>query len=694
MPLLFSLLFNSLSAWWLFPCLIFGFGGAWLLYQNSSLKNKNLKWLLFSLRGVLISFLAFLLLAPLLKYIQNRLEKPLIIIAQDASSSILFGQAKGFDSLKYHQDLNSLSSALAKNYDIEILNFGESVNSGFNFKQTEKATNYTSLFTYIKNQFPDRNIGSVVFASDGNYNRGDNQLETIENSKYPIYTIALGDTLPQKDIIVEPTNYNNLVYLGNSYEIEIPVSAYKAKNSNTVLKITTSDGQVKTQSININDDNFRKSFKILLEAKKKGLQKISIEASVIQNELSVKNNKQIIFVDVIDSKEKILLLANAPHPDISAIRQAIETKQNYEVKVAYADDLPSNVNDYGLIIFHNLPSASNSISQLSAQAAQKSKWFIIGEKTNLSTFNQQQNLIIASNANGTQEYIASLNPTFTSFTLTDQAKNSLTNLAPLIAPFATYGLKGEANNLYNLQIGNVKTNAPLLTFSNNNGVKTAALIGEGLWRWRLENFEANENHDAFDELITSTIQYLSAKDDKRKFRVYPIKNRFAESEAIQFNAELYDDAYNLNNQPDVNLDIRGKLGSKYSFLMSKVGSSYQLNAGFLPADEYTFEAKTTLGKVNFKQGGQFLVEEINIELLQTTANHQLLFNMANVSGGEMVYPAQISSLEALLNKNEKVKTVSYEEKSYESLINLKWIFFLLMLMLSLEWFLRKRNGAI
>ena len=694
MPLLFSLLFNNLSAWWLLPCLIFGFGLAWLLYQKSNIDQRNLKLLLFSLRGFLISALAFLLLSPLLKYVQNNLEKPLIIIAQDASSSILTGANKGFDSVKYHQDLNNLQSALAKNYDVEVLNFGDVVNAGFNFKQSEKATNFTSLFTYIKNQFPDRNIGSLIMATDGIYNRGDNQLSNVENSKYPIYTIALGDTLAKKDVVVEPVNYNNLVYLGNSYEIEVPLSAFKAKNSNTVLRISTSDGQSKSQTINFNTDNYRKSFKIVLEAKKKGLQKIIIEASAIQNELSVKNNKQIIYVDVIDSKEKILLLANAPHPDISAIKQAIETKQNYDVKLAFADDLPASIADYGLIIFHNLPSNTNPISNLSAQAVQKSRWFIIGEQTNLTALNQQQNLINAVNRNGLQEYLASFNPTFTSFTLTEEATNSLSNLAPLVAPFATYGLKSEANNLFNAQIGSVKTTAPLLTFSNNNGVKTAALIGEGIWRWRLEDFEKNENHAAFDEFISSTVQYLSAKDDKRKFRVNPVKNRFPESENIQINAELYDDAYNLNNEPDVSLDVKGKLGNKYSFLMSRVGNSYQLNAGFLPADEYTFEAKTKLGKANFKQDGQFLVEEINVELLQTTANHQLLFNMASLSGGKMVYPAQIKSLEDLLTKNEKIKTISYEEKSYESLINLKWIFFLLILILSLEWFLRKRNGAI
>ena len=416
MPLLFSLLFNNLSAWWLLPCLVFGFGLAWLLYQKSSLDQKRIRSILFLLRGFLTSSLAFLLLAPLLKYVQSRLEKPLIIIAQDASSSILISSSNGFDSIKYHQDLKSLQSALANNYDVEVLNFGNKVGSGFNFKQTEQATNYSILFDYIKNQFPDRNIGSLILASDGIYNRGDNQLETIENVKFPVYTIALGDTLAQKDIIVEPVNYNNLVYLGNNYELEIPVSAFKSKGNSTTLSIKTNDGQSKSQVINFNSDSYRKNFKIELEAKRKGLQKIVIEAKPIQNELSIKNNKQIIYVEVIDGKEKILLLTNAPHPDISAINQAINTKQNYEAKVAFADDLPKNLTDFGLIIFHNLPSATHPISNLTTQIQQKSRWYIIGEQTNLSLLNQQQNLINAGTASGSQAYIASFNPSFTSFT--------------------------------------------------------------------------------------------------------------------------------------------------------------------------------------------------------------------------------------------------------------------------------------
>jgi hypothetical protein len=694
MPLLFSLLFNDLSAWFIIPCLLLGFGFAWLLYQKSSLENKNLRYILFAARFFIVSILSFLLLSPLLKSIKQRLEKPLIIIAQDASSSITFAEDKNFDSLKYHQDFKKLASDLSESYEVKTLNFGDGVNNDFNFKQNQKQTDFSQLFNYIKEQYPNQNIGALIFASDGIYNRGSNPISDVKKALFPVYTIALGDTIPKKDLIVSPINYNNLVYLGNDHEIEIPVSAFMAKGLNSTLKIMSNDGQSKNITINIDKDNWNKTFKINLETKKKGIQKIVIQATAIKDELTTENNTQTIFVEVLDGKEKILILADAPHPDISAIKQAIESNKNYEVKVAFADNLPKDMKDYGLIVFHNLPSINHPINQVFDQISQKSKWFIIGSQTNTSALSQKQNLLNVSGNNASQDYLASLNQEFTAFSLTEESKKYLNTLAPLSAPYGNYSLKNAGLVLFNQQIGNIITNAPLLAFGNDGGIKTAILTGEGIWRWRLEDYEKNNNHIAFDELISKSVQYLSAKDDQRKFRVYATKNSFADNEQVILNAELYDDAYNLNNQPDVSIDLRSKSGKKYSFQFSKIGKSYQLNAGFLPADEYTFEAKTKLGRNQFSANGQFLVEQLNVELMQTTANHQLLYNMANASGGQMVESKNLLSLVDLIPKNEKVKTISYEEKSYSALINLKWIFVLIMLLLSIEWFLRKRNGAI
>ncbi|HEY0897814.1 MAG TPA: hypothetical protein VGD90_00715, partial [Sphingobacteriaceae bacterium] len=212
--------------------------------------------------------------------------------------------------------------------------------------------------------------------------------------------------------------------------------------------------------------------------------------------------------------------------------------------------------------------------------------------------------------------------------------------------------------------------------------------------WRLEEFQESGSHEAVDELIGKSIQYLSSREDKRKFRVYTTRSTFDENERVVLNAELYNDAYELVNTPDVALSLRSLSGKKYSYNFSRSGNSYILDAGIFPAGEYVYDAKTSLGSKRHSATGRFIVVQQQAEFQQTTANHQLLYSMAKQSGGQMLLPAQLSELPRLIKANEDIKTVAYENRLYEEMIDKKWVFFLLLALLSLEWFTRKRNGEI
>ena len=58
--------------------------------------------------------------------------------------------------------------------------------------------------------------------------------------------------------------------------------------------------------------------------------------TTVPGESNSNNNEQNGRIDIRDSREKILLVANAPHPDIAAIKDAIESNQNYEVETCLA----------------------------------------------------------------------------------------------------------------------------------------------------------------------------------------------------------------------------------------------------------------------------------------------------------------------------------------------------------------------
>jgi hypothetical protein len=400
-------------------------------------------------------------------------------------------------------------------------------------------------------------------------------------------------------------------------------------------------------------------------------------------------------VEIIDGKQKVLILANSPHPDITALKQSIEINKNYAVKVTLAADLlKPDIQEAGLIILHQLPSVTNNAQDILLQGADKPLLYILGSQSNIPAFVASQSVLGITSSGVIQEVTPVLKSDFYAFTLSDPNKLKISNFGPLLSPFGNYGLKGPGSVLISQKIGKLLTEKPLLVFGDDNQRRIGVLAGEGIWKWRLEDFQENANHEATDELIQKTVQYLSTREDKRKFRVYSSKNAFDENEQVVLNAELYNDTYQLVNTPDVNIALKSKSGKAYSYLFSRTSNSYSLNAGILPAGEYSYTAKTNLGKVSHQADGQFVVTEQQTEFKQSLANHQLLFTMAGQNGGKMLFPDQLKDLPGMIRANETVKTISYEDRKYEELINIKFIFFLIVALLSIEWFSRKRNGEV
>ncbi len=687
------ILFEDISAWFIVPCVILGLLYAFILYRKNP-DELMLKRVLFAFRFIVVTIIAVLLLSPLFKSAKKILEKPIIIFAADNSASLPLSTKNSINLPGFNKKFLASADDLSGDYDVKKISFADSVKDNFTGTFTGKETDFSTLFNYIKQQYADRNIGAVVLYSDGIVTKGSSNLSTENNLKFPVYTIPLGDTVPQKDLLISGVTQNNLVYLGNDHEVIVNVAAYKSKGQKSVLKLVTNDGQSQQKPINITNDNFNADIKFIVNAKKKGSQKLSFSFQPLSQEITEKNNVKLSYTQVIDGRQRILLLANSPHPDIAALKQAISANKNYDLKTFIYPDLPPDVKQFDLVILHQLPSANYNPSTLLSQLKNRPVLYILGEQTNIAAFNSAQNLLKINNPTTTQEVLPLLKTDFYSFSLSDSNQTRFAKLPPLIAPLGIYQLQAQANVLLNQKIGQADSGSPLLVFSSTGIAKTAVLSGEGLWRWRLNEYQEFENHAAVDELITKTIQYLAAKDDQRKLRVYTASETFNQSDRVILNAELYNDAFELVNDAEVKITLKSSAGKTYSYVFSKQNKAYTLNAGLLSSGDYTYEAKTNLGSKNYTDVGAFTVIESTIEYLQTAADYQFLYQLASNTNGKMIKPSEIDKLKNLLQTNENIKTISYEDKSYRDLIENKWVLALILLLLTAEWFLRKRNGMI
>lgn len=693
----FSLIFNNSSPWWIILCIALGFSYAFILYRNNKTFSERTRKILFALRFICVTFLALLLLTPLFKSITRIVEKPIIIIAQDNSSSILLNKDSSFYKGDYRKQMNELIEKLEDQYTVKTYSFGDQLSQGISYTFVDKETALSDVFEELNTRYFNQNVGAVILSSDGIYNKGNNPLYSKLMLNAPVYTVALGDTNPQRDILVSHVNYNRIVYLGNDFQLNVTVNASGCRGEKTLLTVVSEGNLLFSREISFNTNSFISDIPIQLTANKPGIRKYSIRLRPVEKEISFRNNVQDIYIEVLDGKEKILLLAKSPHPDLGAIRQALEGNRNYLVDIAFINDFDvSSIGQYGTVILHQLPAQGDPASAVFARlkTANIPQLFILGNQSHPDLFNRsQQGLILSNTRNQFNEAQAKVSPDFYQFTLSTETRDILSKFPPLLSPFGTYSFSGNAMVLLRQRIGFTDTDYPLLVFFENTPVKTAVLCGEGIWKWRLHNFTQTGNHEAVNEMLTKTVQYLSTRENKRKFQVSAAKNSFAENEQVILNAELYNDSYELVNTPDVGISMTNEKKQTYKFTFSRTEHAYMLNAGVLPAGEYHYTAATRLGEKNYTTSGQFNITVQNAEELQTRADHQLLYNLALRSGGTLVYPDKLDVLASLIEDKEDIRSVSYEQKKLEEMIHIKWFFFLLLALLTAEWVIKKLNGA-
>ena len=679
-------------------CLILGMLLAYLFYRRTPHLERKLRIGLAVLRSLTITIIGWLLFFPLVKNVSYTLQKPLIIIGQDNSLSVNHVAPANFNRKSYEDQLQELSKRLSADYEVKIYHFSDSIGAGFDFKSQGKLSNATAFFSRLKDEYLNRNLGAVILASDGIFNSGGSPLYDIQQMKAPVYTIALGDTIPRRDLSVANINYNNLVYLNNEFTIELQAEAFESKGASSRISVTEDGRAVYQGRLDISSNAFSKTIPIPLKATKTGIRKYTITLSSIGNEVSEENNKQQIFVEVIDGRQKILIAAGAAHPDIATIRQSLSAHKNYELKVAVAEELNTiKPKDFGLVILYQLPDLENHGAAFMQQLAQSNVpvWYVFGAQSNNARFNQLQSQVSFSGSSNTlQESFPEVNADFTQFGLDAAATKVIVGFDPLQGPMGSLKVNGNGLIALTQRIGKIKTGTPQLFFMNENGRKSGYLMGEGIWRWKLSEAKDGITPSVVNSLLSQTVQYLVAKDDLRKFKVTPSKNTFNENEHVLINAVLYNDSYVSVNTPEVNIRLKNQDGKVYTFLFSRTNTAYQLDAGLLPAGNYTFNARTTLGNKKYEADGAFYINAMVAEYQQTIANHQLLNNLSQQTNGKMYMPQRLSAIADDLKANDQVKTLSFEDRKYEELINFKWVFAMLMLLLTLEWFFRKRNGEI
>ncbi|MBR9918569.1 hypothetical protein GYB29_13045 [bacterium] len=684
--------------WFVFFCRICGAVYAALLYFRE--KDKGLydefpwvKYLLPVIRGTAVSFIAFFLLGPLLSSFDYFKEKPILMVAYDHSGSINSWDSS-FDQ-RFKAMAEKLDEELGDKFQLDYVQFGEDVETGKNWDaEPQASSNLSSVLNYSSRAYENQNYAASILLTDAIYNAGSDPLFAADAAISPVYAVGLGDTTIRTDIRFNNVLHNSIAYLGNEFPVRAEIKATKLQGKQATLSVYNNGARVSTESIVIDNNEYYAEKDFRLKATALGAMKVELQLTVFEGELNTINNRAQFYVDVVDSRKKVEIWAKAPHPDIGALRTLIDKNENYQCQLRIGSSAQEVSDDLDLVVLHNWFEDGNDLQLFEAL---KSKgigvWLVIGNRFNPSLFNQgSQDLKFNRLGRGDNAAQALTNSAFEYFDTDESLSENVQSWSPLRVPFGKFSGYKKTDVVLYQKIGAVKTDEPLLLVQQNQNHRFACLSGTGFWQWKLLDFEANNNHELSSELVQHIIQYVSVKDNKKRLKVYPREKNYSVSDAVILAGELYNQSLQAVANAEINVTILSEDGTETKRLMDPVDDQYRLRLQNLPAGSYTFTARTSVGGQELLDKGYFTIQEQQIEQTDLTANHQLLRGIAQKTGGLFFNLDQWDELLNTLKNEETMVAQISEERSLNELINKTALFWLILGLLTAEWFLRKIIG--
>ena len=657
-------------------CVFLGVFVTYFFYRENNNLKPFTKSFLFFIRFSILTSLFFLLLSPIFNIVIKNIERPSIILLQDASKSV---------RIDIKNDFKKIQNELL-DFDVSVYNFSDQLNEGFADTNLGLYTNIDLALTNINDLYSNRNLSSVVIATDGLYNRGKNPLYS-EKFNFPIYSLILGDTAEQVDISIDKIEHNELAFLGNYFPVKIRIKSTSAKNKNFKLKIRQNDSIIFTGSFIsiLNNEYFEIKEDFL--ANKIGMNKYSISVSEFANEQNVINNYADFFIDIIDSKSKILIFNDKPHPDIAAFVSSISSNENYDYTISKTENYSLDFSDFNLIVFHSIKNLNEKFILEIFESKIPLLLFCTNDFNNMNTFFSSVDFL---NKGSVDEVYPFLSSTFDDFQLSDSVKNMISLMPPLNLQFGSYFVNNPSKVLLYQKIKDINSLNPLISFENIDK-RIGIIFGEGYWKWRLRNFYLNNSHNSFDDFFNKVIQYLVTNEDKSKLRLDYNKSYF-ENESIIISAELYNSSFDLYNEKNIELKLFNSKNEIFDYNFDKYENSYSLNIGALESDNYRFEVFVKDSDVSTKTG-VITVKPVKVEELNLITDYNFLNNLSSANNGSLFWPNEINLLISEI-KSSKSQKIIRTSNDILKLIDINSLLIFLLIFIFLEWFIRKYNGLI
>jgi hypothetical protein len=666
----------------IFSLLVAGGLSFFQYYYKAENKSKLILFLAF-LRFVSIFCILLLLINPVISRTSTEIVKPVLSVVVDNSSSISALNADK-SAVEVYAALVTDKRLLEK-FDVQSYRFDSEFQESkiFDFKGMQ--TNLDVIATNLKNSNRNKTFPTVII-TDGNQTSGNDYVYSFDAFN-KVFPLVMGDTTKVLDLKINQLNVNKYAFYKNKFPVEVFLQYSGDKNISADFTIIQGNSVLTKEKISFSPSKKTAIINVLLPANKVGSQVFKARIASGEKELNTYNNSKNFAVEVMDQKTNIAVISAINHPDVGALKRAIESNAQRKVTVFKPQEI-RQLRDYDVLIIYQPTAEFKSVFKENKSAGINT-FIITGTNTDFSFLNLQQNSLGFKISNQKEDYLPAFNPQFNLFALDNIG---FENFPPLENNYGTTTVNGTVSVLLYSKIRNLDTNSPLMAFAENQGRRAAFLLGENFWKWRLQSNVENKSFDKFDVFIDKTIQFLASNNSKKSL-VVNHESFYNSGEAIEISAQYFNKNYEFDEKARLSIAvINTETNQAKNYDLLKSDNSYKVNLDGLAAGNYNFTVKELNSKTSYS--GRFEILDFDIEKQFVNPDLDKLKQLAAQTRGKLYFPNQVDTLIKSLLEDEDYKAIQKNNPTRTPLIDWYWLCLIIGMTLAAEWFVRKYNGLL
>ena len=748
-------LIGSLPGW--LVALIGVAAAALLLHQFFGLKKRlpvGQSGFLTALRALVYAVLIFFLLGPaLIDKRVTKLRRPLTVLI-DSSQSMGFPasakSAPGDKNAKSRLDLvrekldaganGSILQKLNRDYDLKLIRLGTSLEpistaSLAGLQPQDPGTRLLELLQTSARDSATAASGIIVF-TDGITNGDKKNLDGGPALTVPVFAVGVGEAEGFTDVRIAKVGAPEFAFRGREFKIDLTIQASGMKGKSVPLFFNRGKNIVTTRALAVDADPFEQKITLAFTPKDLGTHGFSVNIPAQAGEQITQNNSKEFKVDVQRDKLRVLTLSGSPAWNYRFLRMAmkqdplielvsfvflrtptdsvdvpesqlslipfpiddifLEELKNFDViffddfshrayfNPSYLERVRDFVRDGGGLAMFGGPRSFDAGGY--GESALKEALPV--ELDGKGSFQTPAGVNIALTAAGKAHPITRLLP--------DPKTNeeAWSKMPALTGMNQVRASRGETLIASSAESGG----APLLTIGRFGKGRTLALMSDDAWRWNfiaVGNKETPQNHL---KLVRQAVRWLAQEPSFEQVQLRPIA-AVQPGEKSQIKLKVLKDDFTPTRQASVQLRVFGPDGEPTVVAASADSEEGEYTGEFIPTKEGTHrvEAEASLGgKALGKDRGSFTAAFAYGETDDGLPRLDLLKQIAENSKGEYfsISDWNEKALEKIAAKLETIAPSQLVEQRQTQLWSTLWPFAIVLALLSVEWWMRRKWGLI